>query len=82
MNTAKLKSEFHKLIDTIKDETILENFLEAIRDFTRRKQGVDIVDELTGKQKKRLMQSLEQSKTGKNISNGHMKKEIMQWLSK
>jgi hypothetical protein len=82
MSTANLKSEFHKLIDEIKDETILESFFGAIKDLANRKQGIDIIDELSSKQQKRLMQSLAQKETDKTISNDQMKKEILQWLGK
>jgi len=83
MNTAKLKSDFHKLIDTIDNETILKSFMGAMSDYVSpAKSGIDIIDELTDKQQRRLKQSLEQGKTGKIITNEQMKKEIRQWLAK
>ncbi len=82
MNSLKIKSDFHKLIDKINDETVLLNFFDALKDFVSHSMDVDIVDELTKKQKSRLKISLEQSRAGKTITDNEMKKEIRKWLGK
>lgn len=82
MNTTKLRLEFHKLIDDIKDETILESFFSVINDLVKNNPKKDIIDELNLKQRKRLIQSLKQSKNGEVISHKQMKKDLVQWLTK
>lgn len=82
MNATKLKSDFHKLIDGIHDEDVLQSFFGALNDYVNTKMKTDIMDELTEKQKKRLKQSIVQSKTGKIFTNEQMKLDIRQWLAK
>ncbi len=36
MTTQQIKSEFHKLIDNFEDEKILNNFYEAILEYSKR----------------------------------------------
>ena len=82
MNSAKIKTDFHKLIDKIDNADILENFLGALSYYTKKHGAADIVDELTEKQKKRLSASLRQAETGKTITHKQMKREILQWITK
>ncbi|MBK9404095.1 MAG: hypothetical protein IPN57_06140 [Ignavibacteria bacterium] len=60
MEKDKIKSEFHKLIDSIEDEKLLENFYDVISAYGNQNKDTDIIDELTEKQKARLMNSIEQ----------------------
>jgi len=76
MNTIQLKSEFHKLIDTIEDNHILEEFYEILNGYKNQKKEIDIIDELTSIQQKRLKESIEQSKQWHTLSDNEMKKEI------
>lgn len=82
MNSAKIKTNFHKLIDKIDNADILENFFGAMSYYVRKQGTADIVDDLTDKQQKRLTASLRQAETGKTITHKQMKREILQWLTK
>lgn len=82
MNTSKIKSDFHKLIDIIDDEILLQSFWGAMNYYVNEQSTVDIIDELSGRQKKRLQQSIEQKKAGKTLTSERMKQEIRQWLTK
>jgi Mg/Co/Ni transporter MgtE len=82
MRAKELKSEFHKLIDNFEDEKILNNFYEAILEYSKKDKRVDIIDELSEKQKERLMDSIEQVKEGKTMSNDQAKNEIRKWNMK
>ena len=77
-----IKTDFHKLIDKIENPDILENFYSAMNYYVNKKWSVDIIDELTEKQQKRLAASVKQAETGKTITNAQMKREIKQWLTK
>ena len=77
-----IKTDFHKLIDKIENPDILENFYSAMNYYVNKKGSVDIIDELTEKQQKRLAASVKQAETGKTITNAQMKREIKQWLTK
>lgn len=80
MTTQQVKSEFHKLIDNFEDDKILNNFYEAILEYSKKDKSIDIIDELSEKQKQRLMDSMEQAKQGKTMSNNKVKYEIQKWL--
>ena len=82
MEKEKLRSEFHKLIDKIDDEGLLENFYEAISNYSKQDRSVDIIDELSDKQKERLNQSIEQVSDRDTTDNDTMKEEIKKWLTK
>lgn len=82
MTTQQIKSEFHKLIDSFEDEKILNNFYEAIREYSKKDKRIDIIDELSEKQKQRLIDSIEQVKEGKTFSNDQVKDEVQKWLTK
>ena len=76
MEKDKIKSEFHKLIDSIEDEKLLENFYDVISAYGNQNKDTDIIDELTEKQKARLMNSIEQVSESDTINN-----EIMNFHS-
>jgi hypothetical protein len=82
MTKEKLKSEFHKLIDNIEDKKLLENFYEAISEYSKKNNSVDIIHELTEKQRARLINSIGQVSEEDTISNDQMKSEIKKWLTK
>ncbi len=82
MTKEKLKSEFHKLIDNIEDERLLENFYDVISEYSKRNKSIDIIDELTEKQRARLMNSIGQVGETDTINNDKMKSEIRKWLTK
>lgn len=80
MDKTKLRNEFHKLIDNFEDDEVLENFYQAINGF--KDKNNDIIDDLTDSQKKRLENSIKQSKKGQTISDNSMRQEIKKWLTK
>lgn len=82
MNSAKIKTDFHKLINKIDNSDILENFFRAMSYYAQKQGTIDILDELTEKQRKRLATSLRQADAGKTITHKQMKREILQWLAK
>ncbi|MBK7158041.1 MAG: hypothetical protein IPH77_05645 [Ignavibacteria bacterium] len=77
----KIKSEFHKLIDSIEDEKLLENFYDVISAYGNQNKDTDIIDELTEKQKARLMNSIEQVSESDTINNEIMNEQIRKWLT-
>ncbi|MBK6537607.1 MAG: hypothetical protein IPG09_07460 [Ignavibacteria bacterium] len=81
MEKDKIKSEFHKLIDSIEDEKLLENFYDVISAYGNQNKDTDIIDELTEKQKARLMNSIEQVSESDTINNEIMNEQIRKWLT-
>ena len=81
MEKDKIKSEFHKLIDSIEDEKLLENFYDVISAYGNQNKDTDIIDELTEKQKARLMNSVEQVSESDTINNEIMNEQIRKWLT-
>ena len=81
MEKDKIKSEFHKLIDSIEDEKLLENFYDVISAYGNQNKDTDIIDELTEKQKARLMNSIEQVSESDTINNEIMNEQIRKWLA-
>jgi len=82
MDSAKIKTNFHKLIDKIDNPDILEIFFGAMSYYADKREAVDITDDLTSGQRKRLSASLRQAEAGKTITHKQMKREILQWLTK
>ncbi|MBS1551777.1 MAG: hypothetical protein JST15_06890 [Bacteroidetes bacterium] len=82
MEKDKIKSEFHKLIDSIDDEKLLSNFYDVISAYGNQNNDMDIIDELTEKQKARLMNSVEQVRENDTINNEQMNEQIRKWLTK
>lgn len=82
MNTIKLKTEFLRLVDKVNDESILLSFVEALKDISSHQAKMDIIDNLTVAQKKRLKESLTQNQKGKILSHEQMKREVNKWIGK
>jgi len=82
MTTQQIKSEFHKLIDEFDDKNVLVNFYEAILEYRKKDKSVDIIDDLSERQKQRLMDSIEQADKGNTMSNAEVKDEIQKWITK
>ncbi len=81
MNTIKIKVKIHKLIDTIDDAKLLQQFYEVLHDRAS-EQEIDILDELTSNQKSRIKKSIIQAKRDQTIPNEKVKKEVKEWLKK
>ena len=79
---AKLRNDFHRLIDDFSDVKILEQFYEIISDYQNHKIDFDILDELTKDQELRLNESIRQAKTGRTVSHNEVKGKVKDWLTK
>lgn len=80
MSAVELKSEFHKLIDSIDNETRLQDLYDSVAFYL----GKDLMflDENSPEMINNIKSSLSQAKSGKTISTEQLKQEIGQWLSK
>ncbi|MDX2001345.1 MAG: hypothetical protein SFW35_02875 [Chitinophagales bacterium] len=76
------KAEFHKLIDSINDLETLEKFYQLMASFYKDDSSIDILDELSETQRRRLYQSIAQAKAGETFSHENVKREVSKWLSK
>jgi hypothetical protein len=77
MNEEKLKSDFHKLIDSFEDIDVLESLYEALNDL--KNNDKDILDDLNSEQLKRLNKSMQQARKGDVIKHHIMREKI--WTS-
>ncbi|MEP7146476.1 MAG: hypothetical protein ABI792_05665 [bacterium] len=82
MSKEEIKSELHKLIDKIDDETLLETFYTALSDYDPNNRNTDIIDELSQKQENRLAESIHQVSEDDTINNDKMKDEISKWFTR
>lgn len=81
MNTALIKNNFHKLIDKIENENLLEQFYKAL--FYSAKKESTLWNSLSKKEKKELLLSYEESLDEKNlIPLEQVKAKHSKWLSK
>jgi hypothetical protein len=80
MDEQKLKSDFHKLIDSFDDVEVLESIYEALNDLNNNEK--DIIDDLSEEQLKRLDESIQQVEDGKVVKHDVMIKKINRWLTK
>jgi hypothetical protein len=80
MSAIELKTEFHKLIDSIENEARLQDLYDSVAFYL----GQDFIfpDENSLEMIDNLQSSLSQAKAGKTISTEQLKQEINQWLSK
>ena len=82
MRTENIRQSFHKLIDEVKDETLLFNIYEMMLELSKSDSDKDILDELTESQKTRLMKSIESYKQGRTHTLSQVKEEVAKWLTK
>ena len=82
MRTENIRQNFHKLIDELKDETLLQHIYEMMLELSKTNSDKDILDELTDEQKSRLMKSIESYKQGKTHTLSQVKEEVAKWLTK
>jgi hypothetical protein len=80
MSVVELKSEFHKLIDSIENEARLQDLYDSVAFYL----GQDSIfpDENSLEIINNLKSSLSQAQSGKTTSTKQLKQEINQWLSK
>jgi hypothetical protein len=82
MNTLELRNNFHNLIDSIENESLLLKFYDIIRKKNHSHKG-ELWNRLTKEEQIELLQAEQESKFSKNlISNKEMKKKHKKWLSK
>ncbi|MDD8019412.1 MAG: hypothetical protein PHP42_13650, partial [Bacteroidota bacterium] len=75
-----VKEKFHQLIDSIDDPKLLAELYEALSEYQNNK--LDILDELNSDQKKRLYESVEQSKRGEVKDWAVVKNEVEQGFAR
>jgi hypothetical protein len=80
MSVVELKSEFHKLIDSIENEARLQDLYDSVAFYLG--QDLTFSNENSPETISNLKSSLSQAKTGKTISTEQLKQEINQWLSR
>ena len=80
MSAIELKSEFHKLIDSIENEARLQDLYDSVAFYL----GEDsmLPNENSSEMISNLKSSISQAESGKVISTEQLKQEINQWLSK
>lgn len=74
-----IKSKIHKLLDSIEDETLLNQVMEDVAFYATKK---DITDELTPGQLKELDKAIEEADKKETISWDDFKKEMNEWRKK
>jgi len=80
MNTFELRTNFHILIDSIENESLLWKFYDIIWRKTLSHEG-ELWNRLTTDEQQELLQAENESKFPKNlISNEEMKKKHKKWL--
>jgi hypothetical protein len=80
MSVIELKSEFHKLIDSIENEARLQDLYDSVAFYLG--QDSMFPNENSPEIINGLKSSLSQAQSGKTISTEQLKQEINQWLSK
>jgi len=80
MNAIELKRNFHNLIDSIENESLLMNFYELMKNKTSAKDG-KLWNRLSVEEQTILLQTLEAIENPNHvISHSEMKKKHNQWL--
>lgn len=80
MNTLELKSNFHKLIDTINNEKILSSFYEMMSSINDHNEG-SLWARLSPEEKKELIELDEETKNENNlISQTTIMEKHRKWL--
>ncbi|MBK9220510.1 MAG: hypothetical protein IPO16_00105 [Saprospiraceae bacterium] len=78
----KTKEAFHKLIDNIEDESLLNEYYNLISRLNNSQEG-ELWNSLTPEQKEELMLSYEESKDPNNlISHEEVVSQFSKWLEK
>ena len=78
----RVKDDFHHLIDTIEDETILRAYYQLIQRLNNNQNG-QLWNKLSSGQKQELMISYDESFDGKNLINhDEVKEQHTQWLKR
>jgi hypothetical protein len=80
MTTTELKTNFHKLIDEINNDAVLNQFYEILSSTKDRKEGT-LWNTLTSQQQKELIETEVESHKEENlISHNEMIEKNSKWL--
>jgi len=79
MTTLELKSNFHSLIDTINDDTILTRFYNIISTLKNSKEGM-LWNRLSKEEQEELIQIEMNIHSSNVITNSEMQKKHSKWL--
>jgi hypothetical protein len=80
MNTLELKRNFHNLIDSIDNESLLSGFYELLKTRITDKEG-NLWKRLSEKEQEELLLSFEESEKPENlISHVEMRNKHEKWL--
>ena len=74
-----LKSKIYEMLDGIKDENVLNQVMEDVSFYAKKK---DIVDDLSPEQLKALNKAIEEADNKETISWDVFKKEMNEWRKK
>ncbi len=75
-----IKEEFHQLIDSIEDETYLQDLFESVATLARRKG--DVLDDLPPDDMQRLDNTIAQIKEGRILSDTVVRERYARWITK
>ena len=79
MSAIELKSEFHKLIDSIENEARLQDLYDSVAFYLG--EDSTLPNENSSEMISNLKSSILQAESGKVISTQQLKQEINQWFS-
>ena len=71
-----LKKKIYELLESIEDESILNQVMEDVSFYT---SGQDVVDSISPKQLKELDEAISEADKGDTISWDEFKKEMSEW---
>lgn len=74
-----VKTKIYQLLESIEDETILNQVMEEVAFYTTKK---DTVDELSSQQLNELDKAIEEADNKETISWNDFKKEMNEWKKK
>ncbi|MFN0050182.1 MAG: hypothetical protein ACKVOU_13750 [Cytophagales bacterium] len=80
METATLKEEFHKLIESYEDESRLFQYFHLMKD--EKELEVDTTDDLTPEQEQRLLESINQIENGRYKTQDQFNLIKKKWRTK
>jgi len=71
-----LKKKIYELLESIEDESILNQVMEDVAFYT---SGQDVVDTISPKQLKELDEAISEADKGETVSWDEFKKEMNEW---
>jgi hypothetical protein len=78
----RIREDFHRLIDGIKDEEVLKSYYELIHQLNQNLAG-ELWNKLSAEEKNEVLQSYDDSMSKENlISHSELKAKHKKWLEK